>query len=129
MNFSERLKELRAEKGITAKELAKVLGITKNAIYGYENYGREPKYELLIKIAEFFNIPTDYLLGLTDVKIERKDKLIFPEEIQEYLKDLENLKWIEMIIAAKSEGMKPEVLKEIIEIIRKAAKNREQQGK
>lgn len=56
-----RIKDLRAEKGISQNELAKALGLTQQAISAYENGLREPDLETLQKIADFFNVSVDYL--------------------------------------------------------------------
>lgn len=64
--FSERLKRLRMEKGITQKELADRLHISRSTIAGYESLGKEPDGEKLCALAEFFGVSVDYLLGVTD---------------------------------------------------------------
>ena len=64
--FADRLKEIRKSKGITQKAVAEYLGI-QTAPYQHYEYGkREPNHEKTIKLAEYFNVSTDYLLGLTD---------------------------------------------------------------
>ncbi|WP_241243639.1 helix-turn-helix domain-containing protein [Caldicellulosiruptor changbaiensis] len=65
--FGKRLKELREEKGLTQAELAKELGISVQNLSYYEN-GREPKYELLIKIADYFGVTVDYLIGRSEYR-------------------------------------------------------------
>lgn len=67
--FSERLKELREEAGLSQKEIADILNISRTSISGYESTNREPDFSTLIKIANFFDISLDYLLGRTDVKV------------------------------------------------------------
>lgn len=64
--FSERLKRLRMEKGITQKELADRLHISRSTIAGYESLGKEPDGEKLCALADFFGVSVDYLLGVTD---------------------------------------------------------------
>lgn len=66
--FKERLKNLRIENSIKQETLAKVLNITTSTVSMYENGTREPSLETLVKISEFFNVTTDYLLGKTDNK-------------------------------------------------------------
>lgn len=63
MNFAERLKELRNLKGIYQGDIAKILGVTRQAVSQYERGEREPSYEVLEKLADYFNVDTDYLLG------------------------------------------------------------------
>ena len=60
------LKELRNAKGITQTDLAKHLGISTSAIGMYEQGRREPDNSTLVKIANFFHVSTDYLLGNDD---------------------------------------------------------------
>jgi DNA-binding XRE family transcriptional regulator len=66
--FGERFKQLREEANLTMEQLAASLGTKKQTISRYENNQREPEYATLIKIAQFFNVSTDYLLGLKDYK-------------------------------------------------------------
>lgn len=60
--FSERLSLLIKQAGITQARFAADLGITPQAA-SYYTKGREPSFELLIKIADYFHVTTDYLIG------------------------------------------------------------------
>ena len=64
--FSKRLKELRKERGLTQSQTAKVLDYGYTAIANYESERNEPSLSDLCRIADFFNVTTDYLLGQTD---------------------------------------------------------------
>lgn len=64
--FSERLKELRLEKGLTQNDLAKKLGFTHTAINLWESKKRVPNFDAVIIIAQYFGVSTDYLAGLED---------------------------------------------------------------
>lgn len=64
--FSRLLKELRAEKKVTQKELAEIFGISTTCYAGYEQGYREPSFDILKKIAQYFDVSADYLLGLSD---------------------------------------------------------------
>lgn len=64
--FAERLKELRKEKSISLKALAKEIGVSDIAISRWENQLRIPNIENLKSIAEYFGVSADYLLGLED---------------------------------------------------------------
>jgi len=66
--FGKRFKQLREEANLTMEQLAAGLGTKKQTISRYENNQREPEYATLIKIAQFFKVSTDYLLGLRDYK-------------------------------------------------------------
>jgi len=63
-----RLKELRRERHISQLKLALDLNINQNTISRYENMEREADYETLIKIADYFDVSLDYLLGRVDNK-------------------------------------------------------------
>jgi len=75
MDFSQRLKHLRNEYKITQKQLAKHLGVGRPTIAGYETKGLQPNYETLSKIADYFKVSTDYLLGRVDERHLYKDSL------------------------------------------------------
>lgn len=64
--FNIRLKDLREDNDLTQEELSKKLNITRSALSNYEVGSREPSYDLLIKIADYFNVSLDYLLGRTN---------------------------------------------------------------
>ena len=64
--FKKRLKELRNEKELTQEELAKELGVNRGTLAKWENGTRETNFAMLVKIATFFGVTTDYLLGRTD---------------------------------------------------------------
>lgn len=65
-NFQNIFKRLRSASGLTQAEIAEKLGISRSTIGMYETGAREPDFETLEKIADFFNVDTDYLLGRTD---------------------------------------------------------------
>lgn len=66
VDFCNRLKKLRTSKNISQEKLAKTLNITKSMISAYENSIRMPSYDVLIKIALYFNVTIDYLFGFDD---------------------------------------------------------------
>lgn len=66
--FGNRLTELREEKGLNKKEIAKELKLPYTTYLNYENDEREPNSDTLIKIAKYFNVSIDYLLGVSDVR-------------------------------------------------------------
>lgn len=61
-----RLKELRESRGISQLKLAVDLSMNQNSISRYENGTREADYATLIRIADYFDVSIDYLLGRTD---------------------------------------------------------------
>lgn len=69
-----RLKLLREEKGLIQKDIAKLLNVSIPAINQYENGKRDMSTETVIKLAEYFDVSTDYLLGKSDIRNpEEKD--------------------------------------------------------
>jgi len=64
--FSKRIAALRKQRKMTQEELADALGISRAALSHYEQGRREPDFETVQKIASFFGVSTDYLLGRTD---------------------------------------------------------------
>ncbi len=63
-----RLKELRKEKGISAKELGELFNTTDVTILRYENEKQNINAIMLKKLSEFYNVSIDYILYLTDLK-------------------------------------------------------------
>ena len=61
--FSERVKELRLERGLSRKELAEQLFVSVRLISFWENGQRECNFDMLIKISSLFSVSIDYLLG------------------------------------------------------------------
>lgn len=65
MRFALSIKKLREERKLSQKDIADHLGVTRQAVNSYECGRREPDYEVLIKLADFFEVSVDYLLGRT----------------------------------------------------------------
>ena len=66
MEFRNRLRELRLEKGISQVEIAKMLNMSKMAISHWEKGNSEPSIEQLKILAGFFGVSIDYLVGYDD---------------------------------------------------------------
>lgn len=64
MSFGIKLRELRIEKGLKQEELAQLFNVSKTTICQYETNKQEPNLTLLVEIAKYFKVTTDYLLGL-----------------------------------------------------------------
>ena len=62
MKFSSTLKELREQNHVTQNQLASHLKLTRSTIAGYETKGKQPDYERLLQIADYFHVSVDYLL-------------------------------------------------------------------
>lgn len=63
MGFAERLRLLRKQKDLSQQQLADKLGVSNSTISMYERGEREPDFEMLELIGDFFNVDTNYLLG------------------------------------------------------------------
>ena len=63
INFGERIKFLRSQRGLTQTALANILGVTKTMISSYESGIRKPSYENLMGIALYFSVSMDWLFG------------------------------------------------------------------
>lgn len=79
--FSNRLKELRERKGLTQQRLSELLGnIAVPTIKQWESEKRFPQMDSIITLSQFFNVTSDYLLGLTDVYSTLHDKYTYSVE-------------------------------------------------
>ena len=74
MQYGTRILQLRKDSNITQQYLSKQLGISRAALSHYEKNRREPDYELLVKLADFFDVSIDYLLCRVDNKYPNKNK-------------------------------------------------------
>lgn len=66
--LSDRLKQCRKEKGLTQGQVAIYCDITEKTYQNYELMTREPKIEILVRIAKLYGVSLDYLVGLSDQK-------------------------------------------------------------
>ena len=82
MNFKTRLKQLRNERGISQRQLAEFLKVAPSTISMYENGQREPNFEVLESLADFFNVDLNYLLGKTN----KTTKIILDSESSKGIK-------------------------------------------
>ena len=64
-NLSTRLKELRKLNNVTQKQLAEFIGASERGVQNYEQGSRKPAYDMLIAIADYFDVSIDYLVGRT----------------------------------------------------------------
>ena len=77
LTFGERLRQLREERNLTQKAIAGIIGISPRMVSFYESGAHFPREEgTLLKLAQFFGVSTDYLLGYSDVRcVEQLRKL------------------------------------------------------
>ena len=128
MDFAQRVKQLRKNKHLTGEQLGNILGITKTGISYWENGRSVPDNEMLLKLADFFDVSIDYLLGKTDIetKIDKSTYYGDYDEVVEYLKDNpEHLDVYKRILNDdhfallfdKTKDLKPEEIDVIISVI------------
>lgn len=106
--FGDKLKDLRMDAGLTQEQLAQVIGISSNSISKYESNINEPAYEILIKIAKYFNVSLDYLLSRTNIRT--------PHYIITEIKENNEGKYFDLIINLLK--IHPESLKYIYNLIK-----------
>ncbi len=73
LSFANRLKELREEKGFSYRALAEELDISKSALQKYESAITDPSLTVVKKIADYFDVEIDWLIG--EAKIRRRTRL------------------------------------------------------
>lgn len=90
--LNDRIKELRQARHMTQVELAKALGLTKQCVSNWENDNVAPSVEMLVKIADYFCVSTDYLLGRNESYNLNVSDLTAEEivHIQQLINDLKN---------------------------------------
>ena len=80
-----RLKQLRTENDVSQSDIAKLLDVTRQAYSRYERGDREPDLEMLCKLADYFNVSVDYLIGHESKSImDRPDSAIAENFIREF---------------------------------------------
>ena len=82
--MESRIKQLRQKRGVIQEILAAELGITQQMLSKYERDVTLIKVDILKKIAAYFNVTTDYLLGVSDVKRDLQRQMKMNEKLDEY---------------------------------------------
>lgn len=137
VTFGQRLKELREERGLTQQDVADILNVGRPTIAGYETKGKQPDYDKLKILANYFDVSVDYLIGNTDIrktgprKIYNAQELvdILPEEYRELFKE-QNIGYIEFAKKMMKEEIDPNDLIELIKVaqnIRKKYGNKDKE--
>lgn len=94
LNFGNRLKQLRISKKLTQQDLAKLMGLSRATIAGYEASGKQPDQEKTLWLADYFQVSTDYLLGRTDSPTppstqDPADEHNYDQELKDFINDRE----------------------------------------
>lgn len=114
--MNNRIRELRKARGITMKQLGEVLGLAESTISQYENGRRQPDYETLLRLGEYFGVSVGFILGA-----EEKTPLVNgDEELNELLETLKTRPECRMLFQLSKDATKEEVEKaiRIIEALR-----------
>ena len=115
--FGKRLKKLREEKELTQEQLGKLVNLSQQTIGHYEVNRAKPDLETIQRLAEVFNVTTDYLLGHNTPEQKIKNALSGDPELSEFWNELsqrEDLK----ILFKQTRDMSPEAIKRIIRYIK-----------
>ncbi len=73
--LTDRLKTLREQKGLTRKEVSEAVGLESSTYGKYEKGQRQPSYQILLALAEFYNVSVDYLTGYSPSKVVTQEHL------------------------------------------------------
>lgn len=114
--MESRIKQLRENRGLIQELLASELGITQQMLSKYERDIALIKIDILKKIAEYFNVTTDYLLGLSDVKRDLEGQIKVNKTLDEYYDLIEVYKSLD--------AYDQEMVWSIIEAVRKTDNKR-----
>ena len=117
--IGRRLRVLRQQKKLSQKEFGKVFDLAESTIGMYERDERKPDYDTLSKIADYYGVSVDFLLGRTDNK-ERQIKLTSDEEFEAFANDPELERWYKELPNSKEDDL--QALKQMWEIIKKNKK-------
>lgn len=114
--MESRIKQLRENRGLMQELLASELGITQQMLSKYERDITIIKIDILKKIAVYFNVTTDYLLGISDVKRDLQGQMKVNKTIDEYYDLIEVYKGLD--------EYDQEMVWSIIEAVRKTDEKR-----
>lgn len=84
MDIGRRISSLRNEKKINQRDFAEILGVSNGAVGMWETNKRQPDLETIKNIASFFNVTTDYLLGISNNKNEKENIYSFFDDMLRY---------------------------------------------
>lgn len=118
-DFKNVFKKLRLAAGLTQEQLAKRLGISRSRIGMYETGNREPDFETLELIADFFNVDVDYLIGRTQktTVIPESNGYYFDPEtaaLAQQLKDNPDLR----VLLDAGRDMTPDEMRALINLVK-----------
>jgi len=118
--FYDKFVELCNENGLSPNKAALLIGFDRTLTSKWKSTGYTPRQEILVKIAEYFGVTTDYLLGNSDEK--NKPLVNNDEELTDYLEELKNRKEMRMLFSV-SKGCTKEEVEQAVRIIEALRKN------
>lgn len=88
MEFKDRIKELRKERKMTQSQLGTIVSLSEGAIRAWEDGRTKPDLGILIKLAVYFGVTSDYLLGMSDLRhrYEHEEKVLMDRLLEEKYK-------------------------------------------
>lgn len=124
MQFSQRLKQLMDQRGLTNYQLAKDLDVHQSTV-AYWLEGKVPRKRTQMQIAKYFNVPVEYLMGTEEPK--EKPLINGDEELTEYLEQLRTRPEMRMLFSISKNATKEDVERAvaIIEALRKTEENKD----
>lgn len=96
--LANRLKELRAKKQLSQNDLARILEVAQQTVASWEKSNSSPNYDILCKIADYFCVTTDYLLGRIDYNNT------FDSKLEDYHNCLENIGQYGFYVIEENDG-------------------------
>ncbi len=114
--LGQKLAELRKKLGLSQYELASRLGISRGKLANYEQGSRQPDYEMLEQLADYFGVTTDFLLGRSKTQIEKEE-----EEFQAFANDPDLERWYRKLPESEEEDLQK--LRRMWEIIKSDKNN------
>ncbi len=101
--IGERIRRLRIDKGLTQKELGKILNMNKTTISHYEKGERCPSIETLILISDYFNVDIKYILGINNLGKSYNSEIKLSDEEIMFIKEIRKISsYKNLIINPKS---------------------------
>lgn len=119
--MESRIKQLREKRGLIQEILAAELGITQQMLSKYERDVTLIKVDILKKIATYFNVTTDYLLGVSDVKRDLQRQMKMNETLDEYYDLIEIYKDLD--------SYDKEMIWSIMQMVKKVGEKRKKDNK
>lgn len=127
MNVGNRMQDLRKERGLNQDDVAAALGVSTGTISNWERGSRKPDLAQLNKLADYFSVSADYLLGRTNERDAEAKHFHSPKnsDLWRRFADLfepGSIDYIEFAIEMKERDIDPEEVREFLKLILKLRK-------